>query len=165
MAGYEDIKKTIIDVIHLPIKYSFIFQNLPISLSKGILLYGPSGCGKTFIANAIANQFKLNFISVKGPELLNKYIGESERGVRDIFDRASNNSSSMLFFDEFESLVPIRSSGGTSVTDRIVNQFLTYLDGVEGFDSLKVTIVVASSKPNLIDPAVLRPVLFSNNLG
>ena len=107
------------------------------------------------MAAAIAKKFHINFISVKGPELLNKYIGASEQNVRELFERAQNQRPSILFFDEFDSLVPRRGSGSTSVTDRIVNQFLCYLDGVEGRDG--VFVMAATSRPDLVDVALLRP--------
>ena len=107
------------------------------------------------MAAAIAKKFNINFISVKGPELLNKYIGASEQNVRELFERAQNQRPSILFFDEFDSLVPKRGSGSTSVTDRIVNQFLCYLDGVEGRDG--VFVMAATSRPDLVDVALLRP--------
>lgn len=128
---------------------------------SGILLYGPPGCGKTFIAAAAANELGMNFFSVKGPELLNKYIGASEQAVRDIFEKADNVKPSIVFFDEFDAIVPRRNSGSTNVTDRVVNQFLCYLDGVASIQG--VYILAASSRPDLIDPALLRPVLFSLN--
>jgi peroxin-1 len=107
------------------------------------------------LAGAIAKKFNINFISVKGPELLNKYIGASEQNVRELFERAQNQKPSILFFDEFDSLVPRRGSGQTVVTDRIVNQFLCYLDGVEGRDG--VFVMAATSRPDLVDVALLRP--------
>lgn len=126
----------------------------------GILLFGPSGCGKTLIAAAAANELGLNFLSVKGPELLNKYIGASEQAVRDIFEKASARSPCIIFFDEFDSIVPKRNSGSTGVTDRVVNQFLCYLDGASEIKD--IFILAATSRPDLIDPALLRPV-FTNS--
>jgi len=134
-------------------KYSVFFKGQRVS--QGLLLYGPPGCGKTYVAAAIAKKFNINFISVKGPELLNKYIGASEQNVRELFERAQNQKPSILFFDEFDSLVPKRGSGQSSVTDRIVNQFLCYLDGVEGRDG--VFVMAATSRPDLVDVALLRP--------
>lgn len=119
------------------------------------MLYGPPGCGKTYLASAIAKKFNMNFISVKGPELLNKYIGASEQNVRELFERAQSQKPCILFFDEFDSLVPKRGSNQTAVTDRIVNQFLCYLDGVEGRDG--VFVMAATGRPDLVDVALLRP--------
>lgn len=124
-------------------------------MNQGLLLYGPPGCGKTYLAGAIAKRFNINFISVKGPELLNKYIGASEQNVRELFEKAQASKPTILFFDEFDSLVPRRGSGQTVVTDRIVNQFLCYLDGVEGRDG--IFVMAATSRPDLVDVALLRP--------
>lgn len=134
-------------------RYSAFFKGRRVS--QGLLLYGAPGCGKTYMAAAIAKKYNINFISVKGPELLNKYIGASEQNVRELFERAQNQRPSILFFDEFDSLVPKRGSGSASVTDRIVNQFLCYLDGVEGRDG--VFVMAATSRPDLVDVALLRP--------
>lgn len=120
-----------------------------------MLLYGPSGVGKTFLSNAIQDQMKMKFFEVKGSDILNKYIGASEQAVRDIFEKAASVSPSVIFFDEFESIVPKRNSDNTGVNDRVVNQFLCYLDGVSSIDG--VFIVAASSRPEMIDPALLRP--------
>ncbi|KAG8864832.1 Peroxisome biosynthesis protein pex1 [Tulasnella sp. 330] len=120
-----------------------------------LLLYGYPGCGKTLLASAVAKECGLNFISVKGPELLNKYIGASEKSVRDIFDRASAAKPCVLFFDEFDSIAPKRGHDSTGVTDRVVNQMLTQMDGAEGLDG--VYVLAATSRPDLIDSALLRP--------
>ncbi|KAG9088465.1 Peroxisome biosynthesis protein pex1 [Ceratobasidium sp. 370] len=123
--------------------------------TEGLLLYGYPGCGKTLLASAVAKECGLNFISVKGPELLNKYIGQSEQSVRDIFDRASSAKPCVLFLDEFDSIAPKRGHDSTGVTDRVVNQMLTQMDGAEGLDG--VYVLAATSRPDLIDPALLRP--------
>ncbi|GJJ08536.1 hypothetical protein Clacol_002754 [Clathrus columnatus] len=120
-----------------------------------LLLYGYPGCGKTLLASAVAKECGLNFISVKGPELLNKYIGASEKSVRDVFDRAAAAKPCVLFFDEFDSIAPKRGHDSTGVTDRVVNQLLTQMDGAEGLDG--VYVLAATSRPDLIDPALLRP--------
>ena len=122
----------------------------------GILLFGPPGTGKTLLASAVAKEFDMNFISVKGPELLSKYIGSSEEAVREVFERAQAARPCVLFFDEFESLAPRRGHDATGVTDRVVNQFLTQLDGTEGLTK-GVYVLAASSRPDMIDPALLRP--------
>ncbi|KIO34777.1 hypothetical protein M407DRAFT_64085, partial [Tulasnella calospora MUT 4182] len=119
------------------------------------LLYGFPGCGKTLLASAVAKECGLNFISVKGPELLNKYIGASEKSVRDIFERATAAKPCVLFFDEFDSIAPKRGHDSTGVTDRVVNQMLTQMDGAEGLEG--VYVLAATSRPDLIDPALLRP--------
>jgi SpoVK/Ycf46/Vps4 family AAA+-type ATPase len=155
VGGLEVLKSNLRETIEWPTKYGFLFKNSPIRARSGILLFGPSGCGKTLVANAIAKECGLNFISVKGPELLNKYIGQSEQSVRDVFSRAQSASPCVLFFDEFDAIAPRRGHDNTGVTDRVVNQFLTELDGVEGLQG--VYVLAASSRPELIDPALLRP--------
>ena len=137
------------------VRYAELFERCGVSPSKNLLLYGPPGCGKTYLAGAIAKKFNINFLSVKGPELLNKYIGASEQNVRELFEKAQASKPTILFFDEFDSLVPKRGSGQSSVTDRIVNQFLCYLDGVEGRDG--IFVMAASSRPDLVDVALMRP--------
>uniref|UniRef100_A0A7N4V0G0 Peroxisomal ATPase PEX1 n=1 Tax=Sarcophilus harrisii TaxID=9305 RepID=A0A7N4V0G0_SARHA len=141
--------------INAPDQYPDLFSNLPIRQRTGILLYGPPGTGKTLIAGVIARESGMNFISIKGPELLSKYIGASEQAVRDIFIRAQAAKPCILFFDEFESIAPRRGHDNTGVTDRVVNQLLTQLDGVEGLEG--VYVLAATSRPDLIDPALLRP--------
>ena len=153
IGGLAQVKEQVEDMFGVTQRYSAFFKGRRVS--QGLLLYGPPGCGKTYMAAAIAKKFNINFISVKGPELLNKYIGASEQNVRELFERAQNQRPSILFFDEFDSLVPKRGSGSTSVTDRIVNQFLCYLDGVEGRDG--VFVMAATSRPDLVDVALLRP--------
>ena len=119
------------------------------------MLFGYPGCGKTLLASAVARECSLNFVSVKGPELLNKYIGASEKSIRDLFERAKAAKPCVLFFDEFDSIAPRRGHDSTGVTDRIVNQLLTEMDGAEGLDG--VYVLAATSRPDLIDPALLRP--------
>ncbi|KAM9925546.1 hypothetical protein OXX80_010876, partial [Metschnikowia pulcherrima] len=136
-------------------KYAPIFANCPLRLRSGLLLFGYPGCGKTMLASAIAGQCGLNFISVKGPEILNKYIGASEQAVRELFERAQSAKPCILFFDEFDSIAPKRGHDSTGVTDRVVNQMLTQMDGAEGLDG--VYVLAATSRPDLIDSALLRP--------
>ncbi|CAF4453571.1 unnamed protein product, partial [Rotaria socialis] len=131
------------------------FSNAPIRLISGVLLYGPSGCGKTLIAQTLANECKVNFLQVKGPELLNKYVGSSEQNIRDLFNRARSVTPCIILFDEFEALVPRRGRDSAGVTDRVVNQLLTELDGVESLGD--IVVIAATSRPDLIDPALLRP--------
>ncbi|GMH98956.1 hypothetical protein TrST_g10971 [Triparma strigata] len=141
-----------------PISHPEKFIQLGLSMPAGVMLFGPPGCGKTLLAKAIANESGANFISVKGPELLDKYVGESERAVRQVFERARASSPCIVFFDELDSLCPRRGSdggGGGGVSERVVNQLLTELDGL---DSRKtVFVVAATNRPELIDPAMLRP--------
>uniref|UniRef100_A0A0E0LXW1 Peroxisomal ATPase PEX1 n=1 Tax=Oryza punctata TaxID=4537 RepID=A0A0E0LXW1_ORYPU len=144
-----------VKTLELPSKYPNIFTKAPVRLRSNILLYGPSGCGKTHIVRAAAAACSLRFISVKGPELLNKYIGSSEQSVRDFFAKAAAAAPCLLFFDEFESIAPQRGTHSAGVSDRVVNQFLTELDGVESLTG--VFVFAATSKPQLIDAALLRP--------
>uniref|UniRef100_A0A0E0AYU8 Peroxisomal ATPase PEX1 n=1 Tax=Oryza glumipatula TaxID=40148 RepID=A0A0E0AYU8_9ORYZ len=159
--GWEDVgglneAVTIIkETLELPSKYPNIFTKAPVRLRSNILLYGPSGCGKTHIVGAAAAACSLRFISVKGPELLNKYIGSSEQSVRDFFAKAAAAAPCLLFFDEFESIAPQRGTQSAGVSDRVVNQFLTELDGVESLTG--VFVFAATSKPQSIDAALLRP--------
>ena len=141
-----------------PIRNPEKFQALGLSLPAGVLLYGPPGCGKTLLAKAIANESGANFLSVKGPELLDKYVGESERAVRVVFERARASSPCMVFFDELDSLCPRRGSdhgGGGGVSERVVNQLLTEMDGLESRRT--VFVIAATNRPELIDPAMMRP--------
>lgn len=155
VGGLAEACKTLKEMLSWPSTYPNLFSKVKLRLRSGVLLYGPPGCGKTLIANSIAASCQLNFISVKGPELLSKYIGASEQAVRDAFERASSAKPCVLFFDEFESIAPRRGHDSTGVTDRVVNQLLTQMDGVEGL--VGVYILAATSRPDLIDPALLRP--------
>nr|XP_047933487.1 peroxisome biogenesis factor 1 isoform X2 [Anser cygnoides] len=155
IGGLKDVKQILVDTIMLPAKYPELFANLPIRQRSGVLLYGAPGTGKTLLAGVVARESGMNFISVKGPELLSKYIGASEQAVRDIFNRAQAAKPCIVFFDEFDSIAPRRGHDNTGVTDRVVNQLLTQLDGVEGLQG--VYVLAATSRPDLIDPALLRP--------
>lgn len=155
IGGLSEAKNVLLETLEWPTKYAPIFANCPLRLRSGILLYGYPGCGKTLLASAIAGQSGLNFISIKGPEILNKYIGASEQSVRELFDRAQAAKPCILFFDEFDSIAPKRGHDSTGVTDRVVNQMLTQMDGAEGLDG--VYVLAATSRPDLIDSALLRP--------
>ncbi|ORY82467.1 P-loop containing nucleoside triphosphate hydrolase protein [Protomyces lactucae-debilis] len=155
IGGLEDTRRILLETLEWPTRYAPIFANCPLRLRSGLLLYGYPGCGKTLLASAVASECGLNFISVKGPEILNKYIGASEKSVRDLFDRAQAAKPCVLFFDEFDSIAPKRGHDSTGVTDRVVNQMLTQMDGAEGLDG--VYVLAATSRPDLIDPALLRP--------
>lgn len=155
IGGLAETRQILLETLEWPTRYAPIFANCPLRLRSGLLLYGYPGCGKTLLASAVASECGLNFISVKGPEILNKYIGASEKSVRDLFDRAQAAKPCVLFFDEFDSIAPKRGHDSTGVTDRVVNQMLTQMDGAEGLDG--VYVLAATSRPDLIDPALLRP--------
>ncbi|KAF8515366.1 AAA-domain-containing protein [Hysterangium stoloniferum] len=155
IGGLHETRRVLRETLEWPTKYAAIFASCPLRLRSGLLLYGYPGCGKTLLASAVAKECGLNFISVKGPELLNKYIGASEKSVRDLFDRASAAKPCILFFDEFDSIAPKRGHDSTGVTDRVVNQLLTQMDGAEGLDGV---YVLAATRPAVIVYApLLRP--------
>ncbi|KAF9453962.1 AAA-domain-containing protein [Macrolepiota fuliginosa MF-IS2] len=155
IGGLYETRQVLRETLEWPTKYAPIFAQSPLRLRSGLLLYGYPGCGKTLLASAVAKECGLNFISVKGPEILNKYIGASEQSVRDLFERASAAKPCILFFDEFDSIAPKRGHDSTGVTDRVVNQLLTQMDGAEGLEG--VYVLAATSRPDLIDSALLRP--------
>ncbi|TVY81814.1 Peroxisome biosynthesis protein [Lachnellula suecica] len=155
IGGLYETRKILLETLQYPTTYAPIFAQCPLRLRSGLLLYGYPGCGKTLLASAVAGECGLNFISVKGPEILNKYIGASEKSVRDLFERAEAARPCVLFFDEFDSIAPKRGHDSTGVTDRVVNQLLTQMDGAEGLSG--VYVLAATSRPDLIDPALLRP--------
>ncbi|KKA29430.1 hypothetical protein TD95_002684 [Thielaviopsis punctulata] len=155
IGGLTETRQMLLETLQYPTKYAPIFAKCPLRLRSGLLLYGYPGCGKTMLAGAVAGECGLNFISVKGPEILNKYIGASEKSVRDLFERAQAAKPCVLFFDEFDSIAPKRGHDSTGVTDRVVNQLLTQMDGAEGLSG--VYVLAATSRPDLIDSALLRP--------
>ncbi|EMD91111.1 hypothetical protein COCC4DRAFT_39736 [Bipolaris maydis ATCC 48331] len=155
IGGLHNTRQVLLETLQYPTTYAPIFAKCPLRLRSGLLLYGYPGCGKTLLASAVAGECGLNFISVKGPEILNKYIGASEKSVRDLFERAEAARPCVLFFDEFDSIAPKRGHDSTGVTDRVVNQLLTQMDGAEGLSG--VYVLAATSRPDLIDPALLRP--------
>lgn len=155
VGGLEDVKRKLVETVEWPIKYPGIFRKAKTSPPKGILLSGPPGTGKTLLGKAVATQSHVNFISVKGPALLSKWIGDSEKGVREVFRKAKQASPCIIFFDEIDALTPRRGSGGDiSVAERVVSQFLTELDGIEELKG--VTVLAATNRPDIIDPALLR---------
>jgi ribosome biogenesis ATPase len=138
-----------------PIKRPELFRSVGVSASSGVLLWGPPGCGKTLLAKAVANESRANFISVKGPELLNKYVGESEKAVRQVFARARTSSPCVIFFDELDALVPRRDDSLSESSSRVVNTLLTELDGLE--TRVQTYVIAATNRPDMIDPAMCRP--------
>ena len=156
VGGLGEVKQKLVEAVEWPLKYPHLFQEAKAKPPKGILLSGPPGTGKTLIAKALANESEVNFISVKGPELMSKYVGESERGVREVFRKAKQASPCVVFFDEFDSLVPERGLGRDSqATERVISQFLTELDGLEELKG--VLVLAATNRKDLIDSAILRP--------
>lgn len=155
IGGLKQTRQILLETLQYPTTYAPLFEKCPLRLRSGLLLYGYPGCGKTLLASAVAGECGLNFISVKGPEILNKYIGASEKSVRDLFERAEAAKPCVLFFDEFDAIAPKRGHDSTGVTDRVVNMLLTMMDGAEGLSG--VYVLAATSRPDLIDPALLRP--------
>ncbi|MFP4590463.1 MAG: CDC48 family AAA ATPase [Halobacteriales archaeon] len=156
VGGLEDTKKRLQETIQWPLLYPSVFEFMDLEAAKGVLLYGPPGTGKTMLAKAVANEADSNFIPVKGPELINKYVGESERGVREIFSKARENAPSIVFFDEIDSIAGERGGHADSqVTERVVSQLLTELDGLEELE--EVVVIATTNRPDLIDRALLRP--------
>nr|XP_053768502.1 nuclear valosin-containing protein-like isoform X2 [Desmodus rotundus] len=155
IGALEDVRDELTMAILAPVRNPEQFQALGLVTPAGVLLAGPPGCGKTLLAKAVANESGLNFISVKGPELLNMYVGESERAVRQVFQRAKNSAPCVIFFDEVDALCPRRSDRETGASVRVVNQLLTEMDGLE--TRQQVFILAATNRPDIIDPAILRP--------
>ena len=156
VGGLEHAKQELMEAVEWPLKYPEVFSAVNIKPPKGILLYGPPGTGKTLLAKAVANESNANFISVKGPELLSKWVGESEKHVREMFRKARQVAPCVLFFDEIDSLAPRRGGSADShVTERVVSQLLTELDGMEELKD--VVVIAATNRPDMIDPALLRP--------
>ncbi|QSG05893.1 CDC48 family AAA ATPase [Halapricum desulfuricans] len=157
VGGLEDTKERLRETIQWPLEYPAVFEQMDMQAAKGVLLYGPPGTGKTLLAKAVANEAQSNFISVKGPELLNKYVGESEKGVREVFEKARSNAPTVVFFDEIDSIAGERGQGvsDSGVGERVVSQLLTELDGIEDLED--VVVVATTNRPDLIDPALMRP--------
>ncbi|WP_224449434.1 CDC48 family AAA ATPase [Haloprofundus salilacus] len=157
VGGLEDTKERLRETIQWPLEYPEVFQTMDMAAAKGVLLYGPPGTGKTLLAKAVANESESNFISVKGPELLNKFVGESEKGVREVFSKARENAPTVVFFDEIDAIATERgrNSGDSGVSERVVSQLLTELDGLEALED--VVVVATTNRPDLIDSALLRP--------
>jgi transitional endoplasmic reticulum ATPase len=157
VGGLDDVKRQLMEAVEWPLKHPEIFAQAGVKPPRGILLSGPSGCGKTMLAKAVASQTEVNFIPVKGPALLSKYVGESERGVRDVFRKAKLAAPCIIFFDEIDSLVPSRGGGATDshVTERVISQFLAEMDGVEDLNG--VLVLGATNRPDILDPALMRP--------
>ncbi|AFL66054.1 CDC48 family AAA ATPase [Desulfurococcus amylolyticus] len=155
IGGLEDVKQELREAIEWPMKYPHVFEKMGLEPPKGILLFGPPGTGKTLLAKAVATESGANFITVRGPEVLSKWVGESEKAIRQIFRRARMVAPAVVFFDEIDSIAGVRGSDPSGVIDRIVNQLLTELDGIQPLR--RVVTIAATNRPDLLDPALLRP--------
>lgn len=161
IGGLESVKEELKEAVELPLKNPDVFKKMGIEAPRGILLYGPPGCGKTLLAKGVATESEANFIAIRGPELLSKWVGESEEGVRRVFKRARQVAPCIVFFDEFDALAGVRGQEvGTKVTERVLNQLLTEIDGIEKLE--RVTVIAATNRPDLLDPALLRPGRFDS---
>jgi len=157
IGGLEEAKEILMETVEWPLKYPELFAQAKTTPPKGILLYGPPGTGKTLLAKGVANESETNFISVKGPALMSKWMGESEKGVREVFKKARQAAPCIIFFDEIDALAPIRGYGGgdSHVAERVVSQFLTEMDGIEELKG--VMVLAATNRLDIVDPALLRP--------
>ncbi|MGC2599684.1 MAG: CDC48 family AAA ATPase [Nitrososphaeraceae archaeon] len=164
IGGLAAIKEELQEAVEWPLKYEGVFKYADAVPPKGILLYGPPGTGKTLMAKAAANESEANFISIKGPELLSKWVGESEKGVREVFRKARQAAPCIIFFDEIDAIAPVRGGdfGNSHVTERVISQLLTELDGLEILTN--VVVIAATNRPDIVDPALLRPGRFDRLL-
>ena len=156
IGGLESAKQELREVVEWPLKYSDVFQKMGVEPPKGVLLFGPPGTGKTLLAKAVATESGANFIAIRGPEVLSKWVGESEKAIRDVFRRAREVAPVVVFFDEIDAIAPARGySFDSGVTDRIVNQLLTEMDGLVPLNN--VVVLAATNRPDIVDPALMRP--------
>ncbi|ASA77895.1 CDC48 family AAA ATPase [Thermococcus sp. 5-4] len=155
VGGLEEVKQELKEAVEWPLKYPKAFQRLGIEPPRGILLYGPPGTGKTLLAKAVATESEANFIGIRGPEVLSKWVGESEKRVREIFRKARQAAPTVIFIDEIDAIAPARGSDMSRVTDRLINQLLTEMDGIERNSG--VVVIAATNRPDILDPALLRP--------
>ncbi len=157
IGGLDDVKQRLQEAVEWPLKKPGLFKKMGIKPPKGILLFGPPGCGKTLLAKAVSTESEANFIAIKGPEIFSKWVGESEKGIREVFKKARMAAPAVIFFDEIDSLVPRRGMGyaDSGVSERVISQLLTEMDGIVSLDN--IVVVAASNRPDIIDPAVLRP--------
>ncbi|MCD6592969.1 CDC48 family AAA ATPase [Candidatus Bathyarchaeota archaeon] len=153
----EEVKQELKESVEWPLKNPEVFKRMGITPPKGILLFGPPGCGKTLLARAVATESEANFISIKGPEVFSKWVGESEKAIREVFRKARMSAPAIVFFDEIDALVPRRGAGyaDSGVTERVISQLLTEIDGIEPLQ--EVIILAATNRPDILDPAILRP--------
>ncbi len=164
IGGLESAKQELREAVEWPLKYPDSFERFGVRPPKGVLIYGPPGTGKTLLAKAVANESESNFIAVKGPELLSKWVGESEKGVREVFRKARQTAPTVIFFDEIDALASTRAGGSTDsgVTQRVVNQLLTEIDGMEELQD--VAVIAATNRADILDPALVRPGRFDRHV-
>jgi transitional endoplasmic reticulum ATPase len=163
VGGLEDIKQNLREAVEWPLTQPEVFKRMGIEAPRGILLYGPPGTGKTLIAKAVANESKANFISIKGPEVMSKWVGESEKAIRELFKKAKQVAPTIVFLDEIDSIAPRRGAySGSHVTESVVNQILTSMDGLESMEG--VVVIGATNRPDILDPGLLRPGRFDRLL-
>jgi len=157
IGGLEEVKLDLMEAVEWPLKNPEVFKRMGIRPPKGILLLGPPGCGKTLLARAVATESEANFITIKGPEVFSKWVGESEKAIREVFRKARMAAPAVIFFDEFDSLAPRRGMGyaDSGVTERVISQLLTEIDGIIAMED--VLVIAATNRPDIVDPAVLRP--------
>lgn len=164
IGALDSAKQELKEAVEWPLKYGKVFEHMSAKPPKGILLYGPPGTGKTMLAKAVATESEANFIAVKGPEFLNKWVGESEKAVRETFRKARQASPCVIFMDEIDSIAPERGKGGSDdgVTERVISQMLTEMDGLESLNN--VVVIAATNRPDIMDPALLRPGRFDKSI-
>lgn len=157
IGGLDDVKSQLKESVEWPIKNPVMFKRLGITPPKGILLYGPPGCGKTMLARGVATESEANFISIKGPEIFSKWVGESEKAIREIFRKGRTASPSVIFMDEVDAVVPRRGLGfsDSGASERVISQLLTEMDGIVSLEN--VVVIAATNRPDILDPSVLRP--------
>jgi transitional endoplasmic reticulum ATPase len=157
IGGLEEVKQDLKEAVEWPLKSPEMFTRLGIKPPKGILIYGPPGCGKTLLARGVATESEANFISIKGPEVFSKWVGESEKAIREVFRKARMAAPSVVFFDEIDALTPRRGMGfgDSGVSERVISQLLTEMDGLIGLED--IVVIAATNRPDIVDPAVLRP--------
>jgi transitional endoplasmic reticulum ATPase len=156
VGGLEESKQELMESVEWPLRYAALYRHMNATPPKGIMLYGPPGTGKTLLAKAVATESQANFISVKGPEFLSKWVGESEKAVRETFRKARQAAPCVVFLDEIDAIAPVRgTSSDSGVTERVISQLLTEMDGLEPLHN--VVVIAATNRPDIIDPALMRP--------
>jgi transitional endoplasmic reticulum ATPase len=157
VGGLKQVKQELMESVEWPLKKPEVFKKMGIKPPRGVLLYGPPGCGKTLLARAVATESEANFISIKGPEIFSKWVGESEKAIREVFRKGRTAAPAIIFFDELDAIVPRRGLGyaDSGASERVISQLLTEIDGIESLQN--VLVIAASNRPDMLDPAVLRP--------